>query len=126
MARWMDPTLESEATYNRWIQKRPEHVRKVAERFDIWSLYLYTPTNHRVTIYSFDEHKVTGDVTLTVNVLGKYNHVSFERRVFGVAPDMLVECDLPGPDELLGAEMTQEEAEEMIEQMKKDNANDKS
>ena len=52
-----------------------------------------------------------GEPTLTVIVSGRFNYVAFERRVFGIKPEDLEECDLPRADEPLGsANMTIEEA----------------
>jgi hypothetical protein len=58
-------------------------------------------TGHRAVIYSYSE-----DGTVTVMVLGDYNLIEFERRVFGVDPDTLMECDLPEPNEPLGVRIT--------------------
>lgn len=109
MARWRDPTDEQVAGYRAWIGDRPPHVRAVAERFDPWTLYRLKTTGHRVTVVGFDEYE-DGRVTLRINVEGRFNVVAFERQVFGIDPDDLVECDLPGPDEPVGsADMTVKE-----------------
>ena len=39
-----------------------------------------------------------------------WNYLVFERRVFGVNPTDLEECDLPKDDEVLGAALTDEHA----------------
>lgn len=108
MARYVDPTPEQEAGYREWLAERPAHVRAVAERFDPWSLYRLKSSGHRVTVYSFGE-EAGGKVTLTVNVTGEFNVVSFARRVFGIDPDDLEPCELPAPDEPVGAVLVQEE-----------------
>ena len=59
-------------------------------------------SGHRVTLYSYAE-----DGTVTVNVCGDWNVVTFERRVFGVSPDDLEECDVPDNDEPRGALLTE-------------------
>lgn len=83
-------------------------MRAVAERFDPWTLYRLKSTGQRVTLVSFGEGK--GDeVTLRVNVSAEYNAVSFERQVFGIAPDDLEACDPPGPGEPVGAVFTERE-----------------
>ena len=61
-------------------------------------------TRHRCTIYSYNE-----DGTVTISITGQFNLINFGRRVFGISPDELKECDLPAPDELLGITMTEEE-----------------
>jgi hypothetical protein len=88
-------------------------VRAVAERFDIWTLYRLKSSGDRVMLQSFD-----GDGTLTVAVSGKFNLVIAERQVFGVPPDDLEECDLPAPDEKLGALMTGKEIVDNLDAMR--------
>lgn len=95
--RWTTPTPEQEAGYADWVETLPEPSRSLAKRFDPWTLYRLTPTGSRVTIESFRD-----DGTVRVFVSADYNLVIFGRSVFGVAPDDLVECDLPGPDEQVG------------------------
>jgi hypothetical protein len=90
-------------------------VRAVAERFDLWSLYRLKSSGHRVTIYSFRE---SDPVTVTVNVLGDFNALIFERQVFGVAPDDLEPCDLPSADELVGSVIPAGEVEENIDALR--------
>ena len=108
MANWYEPTDEQLATYAEWLDERPPHVREVAERFPPWKLFRMESSGHRVTVHSFDE-RIDGTVTLKVNVTGDYNFVAFERRVFGIDPEDLTECELPAEDELLGASLTTEE-----------------
>ena len=68
---------------------RPDNVRKVAERFDPWTLYHMKSTGQHVTLYSFSEAD-NGTVTLTVNVTREFNpEVLVERQVFGIDPDDL-------------------------------------
>jgi hypothetical protein len=111
-----DPTEDDIASYNEWGASRPPAVQELAKRFLPWKLYKLKSSGHRVTIYSIGEPIEAGKtLTFTVNVLGKYNRVAFERRVFGIPPDDLEECDLPGPDEVLGSDdMTIEEVQERL------------
>ena len=46
------------------------------------------------------------DGTLTVNITGEYNFVTFDRQVFGIKPEDLEECDLPGKGEPVGTVLT--------------------
>ncbi len=108
MARIYEPTPEQEAMWNEWVAERPPAVREVAQRFEPWSLYRLKSSGHRVTIYSFTDEPVT----MTVDVTGDFNAVTFERRVFGINPDDLEPCELPSPDEPLGALMSQGEVNE--------------
>jgi hypothetical protein len=115
MARWTNPTDEQVQSYADWADGRPEPVKSLAMRFDPWTLYRLTnPDNpddpgHRVTIHGYSE-----DGTLIVNVTGRFNLIGFGRRVFGILPDDLVECDLPAADEPVGTTMTKEEVLEYI------------
>jgi hypothetical protein len=104
MARVHDPTPEEIATWNDWVRERPAPIREMIEqyKFDPWTLYLLKTSGHRVTLYSFDESK-EGPPTLKVYVSGDYNAVAFERRVFGIKPEDLEECDLPPPGTLTGS-----------------------
>lgn len=90
------------AAWREWVAECPPSVQKVCERIVPWKLYRMKSTGHRVTVYSYDEN-MDGTITLKVDVTGTYNLVAFERRVFGVAPESIEECDLPSPDELLGS-----------------------
>lgn len=92
------------ASFNEWVLTRPLKIQKLCKRIPADRLYFMENSGHRVTIYSYNE-----DGTLTVEVLGKYNHVVFERRVFGIKPSDLTECDFPPPDEKLGAILTKQE-----------------
>jgi hypothetical protein len=109
MKRIATPTQEQESAWNEWILSRPEKVRIVAERFDPWSLYRMKSTGHRVTIFSFSEGS-DGKITMTVDVLGEFNLIAFERRVFGIDPDDLELCEPPGPNERVGAILDEDEA----------------
>lgn len=95
--KYVEPTEEQLALWKEWLAERPEEVRKVAERFDPWTLYRMKSTGQRVTLLAVGE-----DGTVRVNVTGEFNLLSHERAVFGIDPDDLVECDLPGDDEPLG------------------------
>lgn len=97
MANHFDPTPEQMAAYAEWTASRPESVRKIAERLFPWALYRMKSTGQRVTLVSIFE-----DGTIKVEVSGRFNALVFERDVFGIDPDDLEECDLPGEDEPLG------------------------
>lgn len=112
MARIAEPDAAAEAAWKAWLAERPEAVRKVAERFDPWSLYRLKTTGQRVVVYSFSEGEGEGEgegdpVTLTVVVSGQFNFVIHDRRVFGINPDDLEPCDLPGDGERLGTVLTE-------------------
>lgn len=110
MANWYEPTQEQLDIWTEWKQGRPDCIQALAKNFTPWILYRYKPTNQRVTIASYHE-----DDTLTVNVLGEFNLVTTERRVFGIKPDDLEECDLPAKDEPLGVMVAPGDQEKFIE-----------
>jgi hypothetical protein len=90
--------------WHAWIKTRPEAIQKMAKELPPDRLYWLETSGHRVEIYGYVE-----DGTLIVSVLGKWNKTMFERNVFGIKPEDLVECDLPSPDEELGAILTEKE-----------------
>ena len=102
---WFEPTDTERGEWEAWVLTRPRTVRDVIEKhgFAPWKLYRLKTSNHRVTIYSFAEPLDGSAPTLKVHVTGEFNTVAFERTVFGIKPEDLVECDLPAPGELLGS-----------------------
>ena len=102
----------NEADWLKWVETRPESIRKMCRDFPPNKLYKLNTTGHRCMIYSYSE-----DGTMTVNVTGEYNFVIFERAVFGIRPEDLTECDLPSKDEKLGAVLSQEEGESFLRGM---------
>lgn len=84
-----------------WANERPECIRELARSLRPNLLYRMGESGHRCTLYAICE-----DGTVKVNVTGEYNWVEFDRTVFGVDPKTLTECDLPGPDEMLGTLLT--------------------
>jgi hypothetical protein len=114
MARFKQPASEQEVAWKRWVAAQPEAVRKVAERFDPWTLYRLKTTNHRVSVVSFNAG-TESEVTLTVAVTGDFNLVDFERQAVGIKPADLEECALPGPHEKVGSLLTHQEVKENID-----------
>lgn len=97
--------------WNAWVSTRPAAVQDLCKRLPPDRLYLLKTSNRRVTLYSYSE-----DGTVTVNVTGEYNMVTFSRQVFGINPDDLEECDLPADDEPLGEMLTERvDIEEFID-----------
>lgn len=117
MARYFEPTPEQEQGWHAWVASRPPAVRAVAERFQPWELYRVKSSGHRVYVASFDEQD-DGKVTLKVAVTGQFNAVAFERLVFGIEPDDLEPCELPAPEEVTGAAMTQDEVDQNIDALR--------
>ena len=102
MARYYEPEPELEQDWKDWVASQPDNVRVVAERFEPFSLYRIRHTGQRVVVASFDTQK-DGKVTLKVLVPAEFNLVIFEWGVFGIEPDDLEPCELPAPDEVVGA-----------------------
>lgn len=101
--------------WDEWVASRPSFIQEMCRCFPPDRLYRLDGTGSRVLIESYCE-----DGTLTVIVSGEFNACMFERKVFGVKPESLVECDLPEADEPLGALLTEEEDIELaIEEMRK-------
>ena len=89
MSRIIQWSQEQQKTWDDWVATRPEIVQELCGRFPPYNLYLLKNSGHRVTIYSYLENN-----TMTVNVSNDYNNVAFERRVFGIKPNNLEECDV--------------------------------
>jgi hypothetical protein len=117
MANVMDPTPEQQQDWDVWVSERPTAVRETLQRYDLkpWTLYRLKSTGHRVTLYSVDEPEDGSAPTLKVDVSVRFNVLAFARRVFGVSPDDLEECDLPNADEPLGAVLKEGEVSEAAE-----------
>ena len=94
MAQWQEL---NEAVWEEWLAGRPEVIQELARRFRPDRLYRLTSSGHRCYPVSYSENG-----TLTVAVTGQFNRIPFGRKVFGIKPEDLIECDLPGPDEDLG------------------------
>lgn len=109
MARWVEPTPEQYAAWQKWVEERPESIREVARKFEPWTLYQMFADDgkplSRVTILSIAEPDPPKypTPTMTVAIRGQFNLTMSERDVFGIPPHRLVECDLPAPGERLGA-----------------------
>jgi hypothetical protein len=93
----------NEAAMAEWLEERPQVIKDMATRHPPNLLYRMKSTGHRVTLYSYSE-----DGTVSVIVSGRYNLLTFERKVFGVNPDDLEECDFPPSDEPVGAMLTED------------------
>ena len=89
--------LIDQAGWDAWVASRPPVIQELCALLPPDNLYKMKSTGRRVTIVSYAE-----DRTVTVAVTGDYNLVALERQVFGINPDDLEECDLPGDDEPLG------------------------
>lgn len=118
MANVEDPTPERQRQWDVWVRERPPAVREVLEKGGVkpWKLYRLKSSGHRVTLCSVVEHEGSPP-TFIVDVSGRFNLVAFDRRVFGIQPDDLEECDLPPDDAPLGSVLSSDEVREAIEGM---------
>jgi hypothetical protein len=83
-----------------WVESLPEVVQPMVRSKPPHLLYNYE--GRRVTIHSYGE-----DGTVTVNITGEFNLISFSRQVFGIPYTELTECAGPEADETLGDMCTQ-------------------
>lgn len=103
MATLFEWTDEKKREWDAWVAERPECVRVLCKRLPPNKLYRMKSTGQRVTIAAYAENG-----TVRVNITGQYNALVFEREVFGIDADDLEECDVPAPDEPVGAILTEE------------------
>jgi hypothetical protein len=117
MANIMDPTPEEVQDWDMWVSELPAAVRETLQRYDLkpWKLYRLKSSGHRVTLYSVDEPNDGSAPTLKVVVSGRFNMLTFDRLVFGISPDDLVECDLPEDAEPLGTVLSHDEVDRPID-----------
>jgi len=104
--RHRHPTDDQVREWVDWLAARPAPIRAAVARYriDPWTLYRLKTTGQRVFVLAFFEPgKDDSRVLCRVAVTGQFNVVAFERSVFGVDPGDLEECDLPRPDERVGA-----------------------
>lgn len=93
MAEFRILSKEQRNIWNDWVETRPPLIKELCARFVPNRLYLLKTTNQRVVIGSYSE-----DNTLTVYVAKEFNpgRLFTGQGVFGIKPDDLEECDLPG------------------------------
>ena len=109
MAKFYEFSADQQRDWDEWLASRPEKIRQLALKFPPNRLFLLKSTNQKVSPVSYNESG-----TITVLVSGDFNLVSFERRVFGIAPDDLEECDIPGSKETVGVLFTKDEDVKML------------
>lgn len=94
MANIFEPTDAIRSAWAEWVAGRPPTVRAICEKVEPWKLYRLEPPGQYVTFYSCNE-----DGTVTVDVSSEWNGpIVVDRRVFGIDPKDLSECELPDPD----------------------------
>jgi hypothetical protein len=92
-----------QVAFDAWVATRPPVIQRLCKRLPPDRLYLIKSTGQRVTVYSWSENG-----TVTVDITGRYNLITFDRQVFGVDPDDLEECDFPPSDQPIGTILTDE------------------
>ncbi len=114
MAKIIEWTEEQQNAWDEWVASRPKIIQDLCRRFPPCNLYQLRDSNQKVTIVSYSE-----DGTLTVDISGEYNWVTFARQVFGIKPEDLEECDLPETSELVGTLLTEEkDVEKFIDKVR--------
>jgi hypothetical protein len=91
----------NQVAWAEWVASRPPGIQTMCEKWPPDRLYRMEPTGQRVLLHSYEE-----DGTVTVDILGTFNALVCERRVFGIDPASLTECDLPTDNEVVGALLT--------------------
>lgn len=97
MAIWREFTEDEQRAWDTWVASRPAVIQDLARRFPVNRLFRLVSSGQRCYPYSYSENG-----TLTVIVDGRFNRVLFGRRVFGIPPEEMVECELPAHDEDVG------------------------
>lgn len=114
MANFWEPTPEQLKKREAWVESLPvEAAKEAARKILPWKLYRIKGEGPRMALIG-----VWNDGTCQMAIRGEWNLVAFERNVFGVNPDDLVECELPAPDELLGVTMNDEQTMEAIRKLR--------
>lgn len=117
MAKWFEPDEEQLVAWREFLEQLPANgvARASAEKFPPWELLRLAPDvgGQRVIPYSYSD-----DGMLTVAVLGKFNLLWMERKVFGIKPEELEPCELPDPGEPLGVALTEDQQLEHINDMR--------
>lgn len=98
MAKHIEMDEANRREFDEWLEQRPDCVKSMVATHPPDVLYRMKSTGKRVTIVAYGE-----DGTVLVFVSGRFNRVICDRQVCGIPLDDLEECDLPGPDEPLGA-----------------------
>lgn len=109
MGNRYEPTPEQVESWKEWLAERPEHIAKVAALFPPWELFRMKSSGHRVFVTGLGDTPPDAPAAIYVAVVAEYNKLLFERRTVTTVDD-LEPCDMPGPDEELGAQLDQEQA----------------
>ena len=112
----MATLFELTEEWDEWLDTRPQVIRDMAAETPPNKLYRLSPNGERVTLYSYSE-----EGTVTVNITGEYNLLTFSRQVFGISPSSLEECDLPAEDEMVGEIFNEQETAEFIDAKRAEN-----
>jgi len=109
----MAKIAEINDSFKDWLAERPKVIQDLARDYPPDELYHLSSSGHRVTIASYSE-----DGTVTVNVSGQFNAVTFERSVFGIDPKDLEPCEIPTDDEPRGVLFEGADADAYIETLR--------
>lgn len=101
MAKWQKLRPTQEEGMTQWLAARPKVIQDMVAKYNlrIDTLYRLKTTGQRVVLFSLHEN-----YTLTVQIFSAFNMdnamaralgSAWDRRVFGIDPEDLEECDLP-------------------------------
>lgn len=97
MAERYDMSGEKLETWRRLLESMSPECRALAKRYPVNKLYRIKSTGMRGYPIAYSE-----DLTISLNVTGEYNRVTFSHIVFGLTEEHIEECELPLPGEDLG------------------------
>jgi hypothetical protein len=96
-----------------WLDSRPPVIKAMTDRWPPNLLYRLKTTDQRVTLYSYSEGG-----TVTVDVTGDFNLHIMDVQVFGIDPNDLEECDLPGGEPLGTMLVEDKDVEDYIDKIR--------
>ncbi len=101
-----------QAEWDAWLADRPDCIREAGKKLVPWKLYYDRESGMRCTLVGFTEVKPPDQprkAEVIADFTGRYNLISFNRRVHGLSVDQLEECDLPAENEPLGVMLNNEQ-----------------
>jgi hypothetical protein len=96
MAKWINLSEQQKQVWGEWLTTRPQVIQDMASKYNLHPelVYRIRGGNDRCTIHSLSENG-----TITVEISAEHNKDNpiflFDRCVFGVDPETLIEVDYP-------------------------------
>lgn len=97
MAIWNVFTEKQEEAWQQWVNEIPEPIKELCKLYPPNKLFELKTTGQKVYVVQYDESLENNEHTLTVGIDVVFNKgkMFFDRNVFGIKANDLVECDLP-------------------------------